>query len=171
MGDLAGRERLDVDVGGECLETAQHVEVVVERQVRMLAADDVDLADAGGERLARLGDDLVHGERERLGIALVVAEGAEAAAVTADVGVVDVPVGDEVDVAADGARAGEVGERADGQQVVALEEGDGVRFAQPSPVGDLPPDSGEVGSYREGVDECGVHRSPCRCGAYATGHR
>ena len=80
-------------VGGELLEAAQHLEVVVERQVGVLAADDVDLGDAAGERLARLVEHLVDRERVGVGVAVVVAEGAEQAAVAADVGVVDVAVG------------------------------------------------------------------------------
>ena len=160
--DLARREGLDVDVRRQLLEAAQHLEVVLVGQVGVLAADDVDLGDAAGERLARLLDDLVDREREGVGVAVVVAEGAEQAAVAADVGVVDVPVADEEDVVADGAPAGEVGQRADGEQVVALEEGDGVGFAQPSPLGDLGPDVVEAGARRERVDVVGLHGSPCR---------
>ncbi len=117
VGDLARRERLDVDVGRELLEAAHHLEVVVEGQVGMLAADDVDLGDAAGERLARLVEHLVDRERVGVGVAVVVAEGAEEAAVAADVGVVDVAVADEVDVVADGAVAHEVGHRAEREQV------------------------------------------------------
>ena len=53
------------------------------------------------QRLAGLVDDLVDRQRVRVGVAVVVAEGAEQAAVAADVGVVDVAVGDEVDLVAD----------------------------------------------------------------------
>ena len=93
VGDLTRGEGLDVHVGGELLEAAHHLEVVVEGQIGVLAADDVDLGDAAGERLASLLYDLVDRQREGVGVAVVVAEGAEQAAVAADVGVVDVAVG------------------------------------------------------------------------------
>ena len=96
--DLAGGERLDVDAGRQLLETAQHLEVIGVGQTRILAAHDVDLGNAAGERLACFVEHLVDGERIGLGVAVVVTEGAEEAAVTAHVGVVDVAVADEVDV-------------------------------------------------------------------------
>ena len=124
----------------------------------MLAADDVDLADAAdGQRLARLVDDLVDGQRVGVGVALVVAEGAEQAAVAADVGVVDVAVADEVDLVADGARAGEVGHRAEGEDVVALEQRGGVVAAQALAGLDLAPDVVEAGARGERGDLTWVH--------------
>ena len=128
VGDLAGRERLDVHVGRQLLERAHHLEVVLERQVGVLAADDVDLGDAAdGQGLASLVHDLVDREGVGVGVALVVAEGAEQAAVAAHVGVVDVAVADEEDLVADGAGAGEVGHGAQGEDVVALEQRGGLR--------------------------------------------
>ncbi len=146
MGDLARREGLDVDVGGELLEAAHHVEVVVERQVGVLAADDVDLGDAAGQRLASLVEHLVDREREGVGVAVVVAEGAEQAAVAADVGVVDVAVGDEVDVVAGRPAAHVVGQRADRDQVGAHQQIAGVGARQPLAGGHLGPHVRESGA-------------------------
>ena len=59
--DLDGGEALQMDVRTDPLEAAQHVQVVVERQIRVQAVDDVDL----GERLVRARAQLVPGLLER----------------------------------------------------------------------------------------------------------
>jgi hypothetical protein len=158
MRDLAGRERLDMDVGCQLLQSAHHLEVVVERQVGVLAADDVDLGDAAdGQGLAGLLHDLVDRERVGVGVALVVAEGAEQAAVAAHVGVIDVAVADEVDLVAHGAGAGEVGHGPQGEDVGALEEPGGLGGVEALAGGDGLPDALEAGAHDKGRDVTGVH--------------
>src|SRR5581483_4568284 len=68
----------------------QHVGVITERQRRMQSADDVQLRDAELQRLARLLHDLLRGELEAVGVALLPRERAELAGENAVVRVVDV---------------------------------------------------------------------------------
>ena len=129
--DLARREGLDMDIWSERLERPHHAHEVLQRQLRVLAADDMDLADAAHcQSLPRLLDDLLDGQRIGVGVALVVTEGAEQAAVAAHVGVVDVTVADEEDVVADSARPREVGHGSDGEKIVALEQRARLRCVQ-----------------------------------------
>src|SRR5665647_1490543 len=158
MRDLAGGERLDVHVGSQLLEGAHHLEEILERQVGVLAADDVDLGDAAdGQSSASLLHDLVDRESVRVGVALVVAEGAEQAAVAAHVGVVDVTVADEIDLVTHGAGAGEVGHGTQGEDVVALKQRGGLRGIEAVAGRDGLPGSLEAGAHGKGEDVTGVH--------------
>jgi hypothetical protein len=84
----------------------------------MQAADHVDLRRPGGARFSAFFEDVV----ERQGVAPLVldpfAEGAEGAAVDAEIGVVDMPVDVEVDPVAVLPPVGQGGQLADGKQVV-----------------------------------------------------
>ena len=118
----------------------------------MLSADDVQFGDAAAEVLARLVEDLVDRERIGVDVAFAAREGAEEAAVGTDVGVVDVPVADEVDVVADRATAGDVGHRAERDEVAAGEQALTVGETETLAGRDLRPDVGEVCKVGEAGD-------------------
>ena len=82
-------------------------------------------------------DDLLDGELEAVGVALLAGEGAELAAQDAVVRVVDVAVDDVAGAAAHFALAGEVGDGADGIQVFAFEQAERVGLGNPLAGGDL----------------------------------
>ena len=146
-----------MDIRRKLAQRAHHLEVVAERQVGVLAADDVDLADAAlRQRLARLVDDLVDRQRIGVGVAFVVTECAEEAAVAADVGVVDVAVADEVDLVADVAGAGEIGHGADREDVGRFEQDARLGLVQAASGGDGLPDPVQPGARGEGGDVTGV---------------
>src|SRR5690349_12044504 len=76
-----------MDVGTNALEPAQHVEVVIERQLRMKAVDDVDFGQRLMGTLAQLVPRLLERHRVRAGIARSkTGERAEQTACHADVG-------------------------------------------------------------------------------------
>ena len=103
----------------------------------MQPADDVQLGDAQLQRLARLLDDLLDGQLEAVGVALLAGEGAELAAQDAVVRVVDVAVDDVAGAVAHLALAGEVGDGAEGVQVLALEQAQRVGLGNALAGGDL----------------------------------
>src|ERR1035438_8636624 len=103
----------------------------------MQPAHDVQLGDAQAKGLAGLLDDFLHGELEAVGVALLAGEGAELAAQDAVVRVVDVTVDDVAGAVAHFALPGEVGNRANGVQVFALEKAKRVGFGNPLAGGDL----------------------------------
>ncbi len=125
---LGRREALERHVGQRGLEAADEVEVVVEVEVGALAADHVDLA----VRIQLVALDGVLRQRPDLprvrAVLLVRArERAELALHAADVRVVEVEVVDEVDLVAAPAQAPRlIGELAEAEQVVALEQRDAV---------------------------------------------
>ena len=82
-------------------------------------------------------DDFLDGELEAVGVALLAGEGAELAAQDAVVRVVDVAVDDVAGAVAHLALAGEVGDGADGVQVLALEKAERVGLGDPFAGGDL----------------------------------
>src|SRR5262249_61536599 len=94
--DLGRRERLDLPPRARGVEARDDPLVVLERPVRMVAADDVDLANV----LADHADDVLDRVLERAGLALLAREAAERAGEDTDVRRRDVTVEDEVDPAA-----------------------------------------------------------------------
>src|SRR5712691_2448221 len=153
MRDLDGGERLDVDAGMALAQAAEHGEVIVEPQLGMQAADDVELARgvvAGG---VGLGEHVV--ERAGVGARLRrhARERAEHARVTqhADVGGVDVLVGGEVDAVAVVAAVGEVGEAADREEVGRVEQRQRVVPGQPLAALDLVSEGSECGVFLSAV--------------------
>ena len=118
--DLARRKALQVHIGKRGLERADQVEVVVEVEVRRLAADHVDLLVAVAPvHLDGVLDEITDVPGVRTALLVRAREGAELALHAAHVRVVEVEVVDEVDlvVALLHAPRG-VREIADGQQVV-----------------------------------------------------
>ncbi len=103
----------------------------------MQPADDVQFGDAQSQRLARLLDDLSDGELEAVGVAFLAGERAELAAQDAVVRVVDVAVDDVAGAVADLLLAREVGDGADGVQILALEQPERIGFGNAFAGGDL----------------------------------
>ena len=127
--DLDHGERLDVDLGEADLQALDQVEEVLERQVRMQTADDVELGHGFAVALAGRLPRLL--ERHGVGsaVALLLAKGAQAAARHADVGGIDVAIDVEEGQVAVQALANQVGKPADGQHVRRAVERNAVRLA------------------------------------------
>jgi hypothetical protein len=146
--DLARREALEVHVRHRLLQPSDDLEVVVEVHVRALAADHVDLREAGHLALtARVLDELFRGVRVGVLLLLRDGEGAELALHAADVRLVQVEVLDEVGVvraASQPPRA--VGELAEAEQIVGLEQRQAVLEVQALAYLDLLGDRLEVDS-------------------------
>jgi hypothetical protein len=125
--DLGRRERVQVHLVA-ALDRAEEVLVVVDAQVGVVTALHEDARAADRERLLDLLEDDRLREQVALGaIAGAAVEGAEVAVGDADVRVVDVPVDDERDPAGVAvSRTQLVGGLADGDEVLRLEERDGL---------------------------------------------
>ena len=126
IGDLHHGERLQMDFRETLLQAAQHLAVPIQRQLRMQAADDVELGDRFAPALARAMPHFFERPGVRLGILGALAEGAQLAAGHAHVGGIDVPVDVEPGDVAVLALAHQVGHVADGQNVGAAEEREAV---------------------------------------------
>ena len=137
MQDFNGGEALELQARVHGAQRLEHVRVIAEREGRVQAADDVQFGDANIQGFAGLLDDLVHGELEAVGVALFAGEGAELAGEDAVVRVVDVTVDDVVEAIARLFLAGEVGDGADGIDILALEQAEGVGLGDASTGGDL----------------------------------
>src|SRR6185503_16748337 len=118
------------------------VDVVVEAHVRRLAADHVDLCEAGQLVLAHgVLDQLVARVRVRVVLFLRHGERTELALHAADVRLVEVQVLDEEDsLVAAALTARQVGELAEPEQVIGLHQRDAVVEVQPLAGLDLPSD-------------------------------
>ena len=131
--DLGRGEELQVDVGQRLVQRSRHAGVVVVADVGVLAADHVDLAVALAlVHLDGVGDQV--GDVPRVGALLPARarERAELALHPAHVGVVQVQVVDEEDlVGAPAQPPGGVGQLAEREHVVALEERDPVVEIEP----------------------------------------
>ena len=95
MLDFHGSEGLERQIGVDLPHRAQHVLKPAQAQFGMTAAHDVQLVQVQGALPGRAQplQDILFAQAERAGLAvLVAAEGAERAAVDADVGIVDLPV-------------------------------------------------------------------------------
>ena len=144
--DLDGGEALQVNPGPDLLQPAQHVGVVLERQIGMQPVDDVDL----GERLVRALPQLVEHllERQRVSgrrLRRQPRERAEQAARDADVGRLEPDVEVVVGELAVPPLALAVGEVPDGEQIRAFEQPHAVLERQPLPRVDLRGDVGDAG--------------------------
>ncbi len=122
--DLGGRVALEVHVGQRLVQRGDRVAVEREVDVRVLAVDHVDLGEAGDLALAEhVLDELVARDRVRVLLLARGRERAELALHAADVRLVHVEVLDEVDLVRASARAAcEVGEGAELEEVVGLED-------------------------------------------------
>ena len=119
--------------GSACLQRAHGVDVELEVDVRVLAVDHVDLGEAGQLALAHRVLDQLLG-RDRVGVLLLLRRGerAELALHAADVRLVQVEVLDEVDLVRAAAQpARPVGELAEREQVVGLEQRQAVLEVEP----------------------------------------
>ena len=149
--DLRGGVHLQVHVRQRLLERANGVDVELEVDVRVLAVDHVDLGEPGQLALAHRVLDQLLG-RDRVGLLLLLrrGEGAELALHAADVRLVQVEVLDEVDlVGAAALPARPVGELAELEQVVGLEQREPVLEVEPLAGLDLLPDRLERGCAGE----------------------
>ncbi len=142
MVDLGGGVELQVDVGQRLVQRAHGVDVEVEADMRVLAVHHVDLGEA---RQLALGDgvldELLGRDRVRVLLLLGGGERAELALHAADVRLVQVEVLDEEDlVRAAALSAGEIGQLAEAEEVVGLEERQAVLEIEPLACLDLLPD-------------------------------
>src|ERR1039457_5601154 len=103
----------------------------------MQPAHDVQLGDSQAERLTGFLDDLLDRELEAIGVTLLAGKRTELAAQDTIVRVVDVAVDDVAGAIAHLSLPGEVGNRANGVQVFALEKAKRVGFGNPLAGGDL----------------------------------
>ena len=150
-GDLDGGETLEMNARLDPFEATKEVGVVVERQIRVQAVDDVDF----GERLMGALPQLVPSLLERHGVGAVVSrlqpgEGAEQAACDADVRRFEADV-----VVVEGARAVTlfalaIGEPADREKIRGLEELDAVAKIKALTLLDLLRDVDETGGGEAG---------------------
>ena len=135
--DLGGREGLDLHVGARRVQAGDDPFVVLEGPVRMVAADDVDLADL----LADHADDVLDRVLEGAGFALLSREAAERAREHAHVGRRDVAIEDEIDAIALARGFHVIGHAPEAQEIVGLEEEQPVVAREAPPGLDLVPDS------------------------------
>ena len=156
--DLAGREELQVDVRHRVVELRDDLDVVAEVDVRALAPDHVDLGEPGQLALAqRVLDELL--PRVRVGARLLLRHGerAELALHAADVRLVEIEVLDEEDAVVSATLPPrEVGELADRQQVVGLEEREAVLGVEALARLDLLADRAQRGDVLDGGHELAV---------------
>ena len=151
--DLARRKELQVHVGQRLVQRADDPDVVVEVDMRALAAHHVDLGEPGELVLAnRVLDHLLR--RVRIGVGLFVRDrkGAELALHAADVGLVQVQVLDEVDAVVAATHAPrEIRELAERENVVALHQRHAVLEVEALSALHLVADGREhVGAFQEG---------------------
>jgi len=135
--DLHGGEGLEVDLGGGVPDRFEHVGVVGERQLGVQAANDVHLGRAGVAGVVRLLDDVVEAVLVCAVLPGLAVELAELAREDADVAVVQVPVDVVIGPVAVKARAGLVGQVAEGVQVAGAKESEAVFGGQALLVVDL----------------------------------
>ena len=149
--DLGRRVALEKDVGKRLVELRDRVPVEVEGDVGVLAVHHVDLGEAGELPLREgVRDELVGGDRVGLLLLLGRRERAELALHAADVRLVQIHVLHEEDAVVPAPHAaGEVGELADGEQVVGLEEREPVVEVETFARLDLCPDPGKRGVDRD----------------------
>ena len=124
-------EGLDMHLGVAHLQPANQVLEVLEGQIGMQSADDVELGDRLGQPGARRLPSLLQRHGVRSGRALLAPEGAQPAARHADIRWVDVPVHVEVGDVAVHPLAHRVGHPAHGQDVARAIQRHAVVEAQP----------------------------------------
>jgi len=96
MGNLYTGKGLDVDLGPHLLDAAQHVQIILVRQIRVNPAHHMHLGDGFSQTLPHLGLDLLHRHLIGLRRLFVLAKGAELTKIGADVRVIDVLIVDEI---------------------------------------------------------------------------
>ena len=140
--DLGGRVALEVHPRERLVQRRDRVAVVAEVHVRVLAVDHVDLGEPRHLTLREhVLDELLGAERVRLRLLPGRCERAELALHAADVRLVHVEVLDEVDVVRAAANAtGDIGELAEREDVVRLENRHSVLEVEPRASLDLVPD-------------------------------
>jgi hypothetical protein len=150
--DLRGRVALEMHIGERLVERCDRPAIEVEVDVRVLAVDHVDLGEARDLALAQdVLDELVSCDRVGLRLLARRREGAELAFHAADVGLVHVQVLDEIHLVRPAPQApGEVGELAEREQVVRLEERDTVLETEPLARLDLLADRLQCGQFDDG---------------------
>ncbi len=143
--DLGGGVELEMHVRQRRLQLADHRDVELEIDVRVLAVDAVDLRELRVRVLLdRVLDELVGADRVGLFLLARLRERAELALHAADVRLVEIEVLDEEHLVAAAAHpAREIGELAERQQVVGLHQGHAVLEIEPCAGLDLLPDRGE----------------------------
>src|SRR6266545_103568 len=146
-----GRETFQLQPCIERAQTAEHVHVITERQGRMQSADDVQLGDPDGQRLARFLDHLRNRQLEAVLVAFLAGERAELAAQDAVVRIVDVAVDDVAGATAVLALVDKIRNGADGVQVFALEKPQGVGLGNPVAGGDFVADIAQLAALQKKV--------------------
>ena len=126
IGDLHHREGFQMHLRKALLQAAQHLAVPIQRQLRMQAADDVKLGDRFAPAFAGAMPHLFERHGVGLGIAHLLAEGAQAATGHADIGGVDVAVDVEISGVAVQALAHQVGHVAQRQNVLSAVKRDAI---------------------------------------------
>src|SRR5262249_58267259 len=114
--------------------------VVLERPVRMVAADDVDLPNF----LADHADDVLDRVLEGAGLALLASEAAERAGKDADVRRRDIAVEDEVDAVALARGLDVIGDAPQAEEIVGVEEEEAVVAGEALPLLDFFPDGDQA---------------------------
>ena len=116
--------------GKRCFRPETEIEKILERQIGMQAADDVELGDRFGVSGGRGLESLFERHGVGAGRVLLASEGAEAAGRNADVGGIDVPVDVEVGLVAVHALAHVVGQPADGEDVAGTVEREAILLVE-----------------------------------------
>lgn len=138
--DLGCGERLDLDLRELLVDPPDHLFEVLELPRRVMAADDVYLADV----VIHLGEDVLDGHLIGVGLARLLGEVAELARQHADIGRVDVSVEHEVDAVARDLALGMIGDPAQGREIVRCQHRDAVAQAEAFASPDLLPDRREA---------------------------
>ena len=122
VGDLHRGEGLEMHLRAQLFNAPEHVEIKGEGQVRVAAADDVDLGDGLVGPLLDLAQDLLQGHLIGPRLPGLAAEGAELAPIDADIGVVDMLVVDIEGLAPVQPLPHHLGQGPDPQQIGALKQ-------------------------------------------------
>ena len=123
-------KRLQVHLRKALLEPGNQVDVILERQIGMQSADDVELGDRLGVAGSRGLPDFLQRHGVRAGCVFLAPEGAQAASRHADVGVVDMAVYVEIGSVAVQPLAHVVGQPPDSEDVARAIERHRVIFGE-----------------------------------------
>ena len=133
----------------------EHVGVITERQRRMQSADDVQFGDAEFQGFPRLFNDLPDGQLKAVGVAFLARERAELARQDAVVRVVDVAVDDVAGAVAGFFPARQVGDGADGVQILGFKQPERVGLGNAFAGGDLVVEVAQFAALNEEI-HCSV---------------
>src|SRR2546425_6393696 len=134
--DLGGGEGLDLNRGARGVQPGDHALVVLERPIRVVTTDDVDLANLVAHHAHDVLDRVLEGPR----FAFLPREAAKGAGENADVRRRDVAVEDEIDALALALGLGVIGHAPEAEQVLGLEEREAVAPVEPFSLLNLLPD-------------------------------